>query len=138
MEEEIILDLFGSYMYNGQRNKLDGSVYILPDGAFTGDIYDYGSRTPQQKIKGHIIQENNLAKLIFLKFPPAQNLANLLYQLESPITKLQPFSFRRDFKGGWQALPYKIEYNPDYKLFTAKIDSSVIGIGDKAEISLDA
>lgn len=133
-----MLDLYGFYEYNGQRNKLDGNIDILPNGAFTGDVYDYGSRNPEQKIRGHIIREGNLAKLIFLKLPQNENLANLLYQLECPITNMQPFSFRRDFKGGWQALPYKMDYNEDYKLFIAKIDTSVIGIGDKAEISITA
>jgi hypothetical protein len=139
MEEEgTMLDLFGFYKYNGQKNKLDGNIDILQNGAFVGDIYDYGSQNPEQKIKGHIIREGDIAKLIFLKFPPSQNLANLLYQLESPITELQPFSFRRDFKGSWQALPYKMEYNKDYNLFTARIDFSVLGIGDEAEISIMA
>ena len=138
MEEGIMLDLYGFYKYNGQRSKLDGNIDIMPNGAFVGNIYDYGSRDPEQKIMGHIIKEGDIAKLIFLKFPLSQSLANLLYQLESPITELQPFSFRRDFKGNWQALPYKIEYNKDYSLFMAKIDLSVVGIGDEAEISIIA
>jgi hypothetical protein len=138
MGEGIMLDLFGFYKYYGQMNRLNGNIDILQNGAFIGDIYDYNSRSPQQKIRGHIVREGDIAKLIFLKFPPNQNLANLLYQLESPITNMQPFSFRRDFKGSWQALPYKIEYNKDYKLFIAKIDTSVIGIGDEAGITISA
>ncbi len=138
MEEEIMLDLYGFYKYNGHKNKLDGNINIMPNGSFIGDIYDYSSRNPEQKIRGHIIREGDIAKLIFLKFPPSQDLANLLYKLESPITGMRPFSFRRDFKGAWQALPYKIEYNEDYSLFIAKIDASVIGIGDDAEINIVA
>jgi hypothetical protein len=138
MKEGIILDLYGFYEYNGRHNLLEGSIDIMSDGAFTGDIYDHGSRDPEQKIRGHIIKEGDIAKLFFLKSPASQNLANLLYKLESPITENQSFSFKREFKGMWQALPYKIEYNKDYNLFIAKIDSSISGIGDKTEINIVA
>jgi hypothetical protein len=137
-QEPMYLDLFGFYKYNGKENKLEGNIEINPNGNFTGDIYDLGSRTPEQKIKGHIIKEGNFAKLVFLKFPPEQNLANLLYTLKSPITIHQPFSYRRKFEGKWEALPYKIEYNADYNLFIAKIDSSIKGIGDETKIEIFA
>ena len=135
-EEPMLLDLFGFYKYNGKQNQLNGYIEIDSNGSFVGDIYDSGSKVPEQKIKGHLVKKENIAKLIFLKFPPSQNLANLLYQLESPITKYRPFSYRRKFKGRWEALPYKIEYNEDYDLFIARIDPSVIGIGDETEIEI--
>ncbi len=134
--DAIKMDLYGFYMQNDAQNQLDGSIDILPNGAFTGEIFDYGSVTPEQKIMGHIIKDKNLVRLIFIKSPSSQNLANLLYQLECPITKLQPFSFKRAFKGKWEALPYKIVYDSNYKIFTAQIDRSVAGIGDEAEINI--
>jgi len=137
-QEPMYLDLFGFYKYNGKENRLEGNIEINPKEVFTGNIYDWGSRFPEQTIKGHIIKEGNFAKLIFLKSPPSQSLANLLYTLKSPITIQQPFSYRRKFEGHWEALPYKIEYNKDYDLFIAKIDTSIKGIGDETKIELIA
>ena len=34
------------------------------------------------------------------------------------------------------AMPFKIEYNPNYDLFVARIDMSVCELGDEAEIIL--
>ena len=142
VNEETILDLSGFYKYNGQKTRVDGSVIIQPDGSFEGEVYDYNSRSPAHKIMGHIVDEGYIAKMTFLKFPQDAGLANLLYKLETPITGLKPFSFKgefnivREFKGRWEALPYKIKYNSDYDLFMAQIDLSVIGIGDEAGITL--
>jgi len=33
-------------------------------------------------------------------------------------------------------LPYKVEYNKNYNLFIAKIDNSIVSVGDKAEINI--
>lgn len=138
MEKGIVLKLNGFYNHNGRINKLNGSIYIVPEGAFTGEVYDYriGLKNPEQEIKGHIIREGNIAKLLFLKFPFGQNKTNLLYKLESKITNEQPFSFTREFNGRWQILPYKVEYNKNYNLFIVKIDNSIVSVGDKAEINI--
>lgn len=140
MDKGIILNLSGFYNHNGRSNKLNGSIYIAPEGAFTGEVYDYriGLRNPEQEIKGHIVKEGNMTKLLFLKFPFGQNKTNLLYKLESKITKNQPFSFVNNFEGRWQILPYKVEYNKNYNLFMAQMDNSIVSVGDKAEINITA
>ena len=140
--EGMLLDLYGFYYDKSKRQiKLDGSVEIMPNGVFTGDIYDYayGLKNPQQKIKGHIVKEGDIAKFVFLKNPLEGDLTSILFNLQSPITELEPFSYRRDnFKGSWSELPYKIEYNEDFNLFMAKIDILTMNVIGKTELSLVA
>ena len=126
--------LEGHYNFYGApngRGELTGEIEVSKDGSFEGEIYDHGSRAPNQFMKGHLVAEDGLAKLLFLKIPDASNLANLAYDLSKPNE-----SFEGKYSGQWGALPYKVEFNKDIGLFTAQIDLSVAGIGDSTEISL--
>jgi hypothetical protein len=126
--------LEGHYNFYGApngRGELTGEIEVSKDGSFEGEIYDNGSRAPNQFMKGHLVAEEGLVKLLFLKIPDASNLANLAYDLSKPNE-----SFEGKYSGQWGALPYKVEFNKDIGLFTAQIDLSVAGIGDSTEISL--
>jgi hypothetical protein len=129
------LKLEGFYNYvNAPSGKgvLTGELDLTEDNSFRGKIRDHASRAPIQIIQGHLYSENNLDRLIFLKFPPKTNLANLIYYLE----KKSEDSFEGKYMGRWAALPYKIEYNANYDLITAMVDVGLSGIGDSAEINL--
>jgi len=130
--KDIKMDLIGFYMHKGAQNQLEGEISILSDGTFKGNIFDYGSRPLRKEIKGHIINDKGINKLIFLESPENQNLSNLLYKLEN----LDSSQISGNYRGHWEALPYNIEYNPDCKGFLAQIDNSVVGIGDEAKIFL--
>ena len=113
------------------KGKLTGEIELAKNGSFEGELYDHGSRAPNQFMKGHLVAEDGIAKLLFLKIPDESNLANLAYNLSKPNE-----SFEGKYSGQWGALPYKVEFNKDIGLFTAQIDLSVAGIGDSTEISL--
>jgi len=126
--------LEGHYDFYGAPNgkgELTGEIEVSKDGSFEGEIYDHSSRAPNQFMKGHLIAEEGLAKLLFLKIPNASNLSNLAYDLSKPNE-----SFEGKYSGQWGALPYKVEFNKDIGLFTAQIDLTVAGIADSTEISL--
>ncbi len=131
-------DLAGFYKYYQLplgRGDLTGSIAVDErNGFFEGPIHDDGSRAPEQTIQGYLTRKGELRKMIFLKFPPRDNLANLGYELTrvegdigSPAGK---------YVGTWKALPLKIEFNRDLALFIASIHTDVTGIGDEAEINL--
>jgi len=129
-------ELAGFYKYinapNGQGN-LTGELEVAEDGSFESEIYDHASRAPKQFIKGHLLTEGGLDKLIFLKFPPKIDLANLAYDLQ----KKSKDSFEGKYSGKWGALPVKISYNKDHRLFLAQIDMNMCSVGDYAEITLN-
>ena len=96
--EKYILE--GFYLYHGAPNgkgRLSGEIEISDKGTFEGEVEDYESRVPQQFIKGHVKQERELTKLLFLKFPPATNLANLAYSLQ----KDNGAHWNGKYKGRW-------------------------------------
>ncbi len=128
-------NLEGFYNYvnapNGRGN-LTGELEVAEDGSFEGAIYDYASMAPKQTLRGHIQKEDGLDHLLFLKFPPRANLANLAYSLN----KESDGSFEGKYLGQWGALHFKVEFNRDYGLFIAQIDIGMCGIGDSAEINL--
>lgn len=128
-------NLEGFYNYvsapNGRGN-LTGEIEVAQDGSFEGAIYDHASMAPEQILRGHLQKENGLDHLLFLKFPPQSNLANLAYELN----KESNGSFEGKYSGQWGALPFKVEFNREYGLFVAQIDMNMCGIGDSAEINL--
>ena len=128
-------NLEGFYNYinapNGRGN-LTGELEVAEDGSFEGAIYDHASMAPEQTLRGHLRKEEGLDQLLFLKFPPRANLANLAYALN----KESNGSFEGKYSGQWGALPFKVEFNKEYGLFVAQIDMNMCGIGDSAEINL--
>ncbi len=128
-------NLEGFYNYvnapNGRGN-LTGELEVAEDGSFKGAIYDHASIAPEQTLRGHLQKEGSLDHLLFLKFPPRANLANLAYALN----KQSNGSFEGKYSGQWGALPFKVEFNRDYGLFVAQIDMSMCDIRDSAEINL--
>ncbi len=116
------------------RGDLEGHILVDDHGVFEGRVYDHASSSPHQIIKGHLRHHDGATNLVFLKFPPANNLANLAYVLETP-PRRRP-SFEGTYRGRWEALPVKIQFNPKYNLLVAQIDPYVGGIGDAAEIDL--
>jgi len=130
------LKLEGHYDYvhapNG-RGDLTGEIDVSETGLFEGRIIDHASIVSEQNIRGHLKREGNSNKMLFLKFPPHDDLANLLYSLqnESSIP-----SFGGKYTGEWMALPFKIEFEESYKLFLAKIDPIVCRVRDSAEINV--
>ena len=128
-------NLEGFYNYvnapNGGEN-LTGEIEVSEDGSFEGAIYDHASMAPEQHLRGHLQKENGLDRLLFLKFPPRANLANLAYALN----KESNGSFEGKYSGHWGALPFKVEFNRDYGLFVVRVDISMCSIGDSAEINL--
>jgi len=121
----------GFYKYNGAQGKLTGEIDLDAKGFFESVITDHMSRVPEQTFKGQLQNVGSISKLEFFKYPPSANLANLVYQLEKPIS--EDFSGR--YVGQWGALPYKVEFNKDLSLLIAKVDMSVCGIGDYAELN---
>jgi hypothetical protein len=127
--------LEGFYNYNcasNGRGNLTGEIDVAKSGSFEGRIYDHASCTPEQVIRGHLVGDTQFDSLLFLKFPQRSNLANLAYSLQ----KNSSDSFEGKYLGQWKALPFKIEFSPQYGLFHASIDMNVSGIGDSAEINL--
>jgi len=129
-------NLEGFYNYvnapNGKGN-LTGEIEVAEDGSFEGAIYDHASMAPEQTLRGHLRKEDGLDHLLFLKFPPRANLANLAYSLNKDSSN---GSFDGKYLGQWGALPFKVVFNKDYGLFVAQIDMNMCGIGDSAEINL--
>ena len=127
--------LEGFYNYvsapNGRGN-LTGEIEVAEDGSFDGTICDDASMAPEQTLRGHLQRENSLDHLLFLKFPPQSNLANLAYELN----KESNGSFEGKYSGQWGALPFKVRFNQEYGLFFAQIDMNMCGIGDSTEINL--
>lgn len=127
--------LEGFYHYVGApdgKGDLAGIIEVANDGSFDGEVCDYASVVPAQLIRGFLLREKVVTKLLFLKFPPADDLANLVYVLQKPFGQ----SFEGKYSGEWGALPFKIGFSPDNGLALASIDMSVCGIGDYAEIEL--
>jgi len=128
-------ELEGFYNYvnapNGQ-GRLTGQIDVDADGAFEGEITDHASMSPQQFLKGHLKHEGGLDRLLFLKFPRLNCLANLAYALQ----KEHDGAFDGKYAGEWKALPYKVEYNKEFGVYVASVDMSVAGLGDTAEITL--
>jgi hypothetical protein len=133
MNQKFKLEGFYEYVNapNG-KGDLTGEIEVAKDGSFEGQIYDHASRSPEQFLKGHLQKEECIDMMLFLKFPQRANLANLAYFLQ----KESDGSFEGKYSGQWNALPFKIEFNRDYSLFTASIDMSVCDTGDFAEINL--
>jgi hypothetical protein len=127
--------LEGFYKYvnapNG-RGDLTGEIEVAENGIFESQIHDHASMAPEQFIRGHLRQEFRLDRLLFLKFPPKTNLANLAYVLQ----KDSGDSFEGKYLGQWKALPFKVRFNREYGLFNASVDTDVCGIGDSTEINL--
>lgn len=128
--------LEGFYLYSEVPNgkgRLTGEIELSKAGSFEAEILDHASQFPRQIIKGHIKREKELMRMVFLKFPPSNgNLANLSYSLQKEGNK----HFDGQYAGYWEALPFKVGYNPSYKLYIAEIDNLVCDISDKAEIFL--
>ncbi len=114
------------------KGKLTGEIEVNDKGAFEGEIHDHASMSPNQILKVHLKKDELSDRLLFLKFPQNIFLANLAYALRKPSNG----SFEGKYSGEWKALPFKVEFNPDYGLFIASVDMSVAGIGDKAQINL--
>lgn len=112
------------------KGDLTGEIEVAEDGYFEGGIHDHASIAPNQFIKGYL-QLNEINKLLFLKFPPKQDLVNIVYEL----TK-KGNSIEGKYIGEWGALPHKIKFIKKLNLFIAQIDMSLCGIGDRAEINL--
>ena len=140
MATKFNLDGFYNYVNAPDgRGNLTGEIDVAEDGFFEGVIYDHASTASRQPLRGHLKKENGLDNLLFLKFPPRTNLANLAYVLN----KESNGSFEGKYSGQWGALPFKVEFDGDYGLFVAKvemrmygIDMSVCRIRDSAEINL--
>ena len=127
--------LEGFYQYNmlnEGRGRLTGEIDVLEKGSFEGEIIDHASRTPHQFLSGHLIHQESLDRLSFLKFPPATDLADLAYELE----KKSDGSFEGTYTGRWGALPYKVKYFEENGLYVARVDMSLCELGDEAEITL--
>ncbi len=128
-------DIEGFYKHEQAPNSqgdLTGEIEMADNGSFEGLVYDHASKTPEQVVRGFLKAEEGLDKLLFLKFPPRMDLANLAYTLQKPSTK----SFEGTYQGEWAALPWKVGFVGEYGLFIAQIDMSVCGIKDQAEINL--
>ena len=127
--------LEGFYNYDqlqNNRGNLTGELEVAEDGSFEGTVCDHGSMAPEQIIKGHLQKENASEKLLFLKFPPRSNLANLVYDLKKEPTG----SFEGNYAGQWGALPYKIEFDREFGIFLASVDMTMCLLGDSTEINL--
>ncbi len=126
----------GFYNYDmapGGKGKLTGEIEVAKDGSFEGMIYDHAHSRPNQLMKGHIWHDKDITRLLFLKMNDASNRANIAYEMVKPLNN---DSMEGKYKGEWAALPFKVEYNKDLGFFTEKIDMSVAGIGDTAELNL--
>lgn len=129
------LKLEGFYLYNRAptgKGKLTGEIEVARDGTFEGIIYDHISRVPEQTVFGKIHSEDNLDKIYFVKIPPLRTLANVLYRLEK---KSSGYSEGK-YLGAWRVLPFKTEFNEDLGIYLSRVDPSLSGIGDSAEINL--
>jgi hypothetical protein len=124
--------LQGFYNYNGRRGDLTGELDINSEGQFESIIMDHLSQFPNQTIRGHFRDTNALTKMIFFKFPPSHNLANLIYRLEKP----KSFNLSGVYRGRWDALPYSLQMSDNMDLIIARTDTTVCNIGDYAEIIL--
>lgn len=92
----------GFYEYLGSQGELDGELTINSEGVFQGEITDHSSMAPFQKIKGQFVLEDKVTKLMFLKFPPSSELANLMYGL---VKESRDVDFTGLYKGKWHSLP---------------------------------
>ena len=92
----------GFYKYSGTKGKFEGEFSINELGKVVGDIVDHGSRVPQQKVEGMLRVARNIADLSFFKYPPDNELANLLYKL---VRKGIAADFSGLYTGLWYALP---------------------------------
>jgi hypothetical protein len=129
------LALEGHYNYvsapNG-RGALTGEIILSDNGSFEGEIYDHASMAPEQTLRGQVVNESGLTKLVFLKFPPRNNLANLAYVMQKEAND----SIEGKYTGQWGALPFKLSFDNELGLFSAHIDMNMCSIGDTAEINL--
>lgn len=95
-------NLQGFYLYNGAKSELTGELVVSLSGTVQGDIIDYGSRFPKQKIFGKIEEKDKMTELSFFKFPDQAHLANLLYSLRKNYIDED---YSGDYRGKWMALP---------------------------------
>ncbi|MGV8086687.1 MAG: hypothetical protein ACP5N1_03580 [Candidatus Woesearchaeota archaeon] len=122
----------GFYKYNNLQGKLTGEIDIDENGFFENIIIDHMSRIPEQIFKGQLQNIEVISKLDFFKYPQHSKLANLMYQLEKPVSE----DFSGKYVGQWGALPFKVEPKTESGLFLVQIDLSVCNIGDYAELNL--
>lgn len=126
--------LEGHYLYDmlpEGKGDLEGTIEVVDNGAFEGEIIDHGSsRAPQQVIKGNLYEDLDIQLMQFLKFPQHNNLANLAYV----VGKEFDGKLAGTYVGNWGALPYKISFDKENNLYSAAIDLSVAGIGDEAKL----
>ncbi|MFT4303820.1 MAG: hypothetical protein ACMXYG_04585 [Candidatus Woesearchaeota archaeon] len=115
------------------KGNLEGIIEIASDGSFEGTINDYGLGPQMEVIKGHLKHKNTTSHLEFLKFPPDEDLANLFYSLKKEGTGMQaPITGK--YVGEWNALPVKVNYDTNYNIFIAKIDTNICCLYDYAEV----
>lgn len=126
-----LLDGFYRYIHAPKgRGNLTGEIRLEEDGSLAGEIYDSASRVPNQQLRGYIRKEEGMDRLLFLKFPPDVELADLVYDL----TKHSDATLEGNYSGTWSALPFKIRFDKDFQLFLAQINFTVASVSDTARI----
>jgi hypothetical protein len=135
------LSLKGFYEYEripSGKGNFKGEICLKQDNSFEGRVHDDASRSPDQRINGRVIIENNLEKMYFFKFPPDEFLLPLFYELE----KEKVSSWQGTYNGKWRVMPYGIKFSEDLGLYMPdannpnRIDPFLIDFGEKAQITL--
>ncbi|MBI4140567.1 hypothetical protein HY485_01885 [Candidatus Woesearchaeota archaeon] len=125
--------LEGFYAYGDFQGRLTGKLNLRENNSFDGDITDHLSVVPEQRIKGSFVFQSDKTIMVFTKFPPRTNLANLLYELTKENAKPK---LTGKYIGTWNALPFKIDVEQS-GLMIAAIDTTVCGIQDYTELTIE-
>ena len=121
-------NLDGFYVHDNKRKFIKGSFEVNND-SLEGKICDYTAN--EKFIKGHLNRKEGLITLSFLKMFNKSS-SNVLFQLE----KFDSKSFLGEYVGEWGLFPYLIKYDPESKLYLAKLDLNHAKTKNKARLIL--
>ena len=132
----ITYELKGFYNYrsapSGTAN-LTGKISVDEEGHFGNRILDSDSPISNQFIKGHLIQNVDLAQFVFTKTTRRHHPANLFFSLNKDF---EEGFFEGEYLGRWGIFPYEIKYNEDFDLFVAGLDLRTCEVGGATSIKL--
>lgn len=104
--------------FKGSNGRLIGKIEIEQDGTFEGEVFDLKYETSQNCIiQGFIFNDNNLEKLLFLKFPCITTLSNIVYALTKPST----YAVEGIYEGYRKVLAHSTRFNPNAELFITEL-----------------
>ncbi|MEK6817301.1 MAG: hypothetical protein AABX80_00720 [Nanoarchaeota archaeon] len=125
-----VLKLNGHYEHRGKIGPLEGIINLNENGTFDGMILDRISVSPEQRINGIYLKDEE--KLKFLKYHPNQNFASLFYEVK----KKNQGDIIGNYKGEWKALSESINRNQDFNEIINQINIEDYIMKNNAEINI--